>query len=46
MKHRRSELGLSTMKERIELSGESDTIKSTEGKGTVIHVSWPLGQRG
>ena len=34
------------MRERIELLGESYTIRPTEGKGTVIQVSWPLGQRG
>ncbi len=35
-------LGLSTMRERAELSGGSFEIESTVGKGTVIRFSWPL----
>ena len=35
-------LGLSSMKERVELSGGSFAIESTEGKGTTIRASWPL----
>ncbi len=35
-------LGLSTMRERAELSGGSFEIESAIGKGTAVHVSWPL----
>ena len=35
-------LGLTTMRERVELSGGSFAIESTEGKGTTIRASWPL----
>jgi PAS domain S-box-containing protein len=35
-------LGLTSMKERTELSGGSFAIESTEGKGTIIRASWPL----
>jgi PAS domain S-box-containing protein len=35
-------LGLSTMRERAELSGGTFTIQSTSGKGTTIRASWPL----
>jgi signal transduction histidine kinase len=35
-------LGLSSMKERAELSGGTFTIESTQGKGTTIRASWPL----
>ncbi|MBI4596137.1 MAG: HAMP domain-containing protein [Candidatus Tectomicrobia bacterium] len=35
-------LGLSSMKERTELSGGSFATDSAEGKGTTIHASWPL----
>ncbi len=35
-------LGLSSMKERTELSGGSFAIESTEGKGTTVRASWPL----
>ncbi len=35
-------LGLTNMRERVELSGGSFAIESSEGKGTVIHASWPL----
>jgi PAS domain S-box-containing protein len=34
-------LGLSTMRERAELSGGSFDLHSTIGKGTLICVSWP-----
>jgi signal transduction histidine kinase len=37
-------LGLSSMKERTELSGGSYAIESAEGKGTIIRVSWPIAQ--
>jgi signal transduction histidine kinase len=37
--------GLTSMKERAELSGGSFTIRSTKGKGTMIRVSWPLNER-
>jgi signal transduction histidine kinase len=35
-------LGLTSMRERIELSGGSFTIESAEGKGTIIRALWPL----
>jgi PAS domain S-box-containing protein len=35
-------LGLSSMRERVELSWGSFAIESTEGKGTIIRASWPL----
>jgi len=35
-------LGLSTLTERAELSGGAFDLESALGKGTVIHVSWPL----
>lgn len=35
-------LGLTSMKERIELSGGLFVIESTEGKGTIIRASWPI----
>ncbi len=34
-------LGLSSMRERTELSGGSFTMESTEGKGTLVRASWP-----
>lgn len=37
-------LGLSSMRERTELSGGSFTIESIKGKGTVIRASWPIKQ--
>ena len=37
-------LGLSTMRERAELSGGVFSIQSSAGKGTLISVSWPLAQ--
>jgi signal transduction histidine kinase len=33
--------GLTSMRERTELSGGSFAIESTQGKGTVIRSSWP-----
>jgi PAS domain S-box-containing protein len=39
-------LGLTSMRERTELSGGSFAIESVEEKGTTIHVSWPLRQDG
>ena len=38
----RSGLGLTSLRERIELSGGSFAIESKEGKGTTINASWPL----
>jgi PAS domain S-box-containing protein len=35
-------LGLTNMRERIELSGGSFEMQSTEGKGTIIRAWWPL----
>ncbi|MCJ7784464.1 MAG: sensor histidine kinase, partial [Desulfobacterales bacterium] len=35
-------LGLSSMRERTELSGGTFAIESTKGKGTVIRASWPV----
>ena len=37
-------MGLSTMRERAELSGGSFTIESAEGKGTTVRASWPLSE--
>jgi PAS domain S-box-containing protein len=37
-------LGLTSMKERTEISGGSFAIESTEGKGTTVRASWPLGE--
>ena len=34
-------LGLTSMRERTELSGGAFVIESTPGKGTIIHASWP-----
>ena len=34
-------LGLTSMMERVELSGGSFAIESSEGKGTIIRASWP-----
>lgn len=39
-------LGLTSMRERTELSGGSFAIESAEGKGTVIRASWPLSEEG
>jgi len=33
--------GLSTMRERAELSGGTFAIHSTQGKGTILRASWP-----
>jgi PAS domain S-box-containing protein len=38
----RKGLGLSSMKERTEVSGGTFSIESAQGKGTVIRASWPL----
>ena len=35
-------LGLTSMRERTELSGGSFGIESAKGKGTVIRASWPI----
>ena len=35
-------LGLSSMRERAELSGGSFDIESSVGKGTIVRASWPL----
>ena len=35
-------LGLSSMRERVELSGGSFDIESAKGKGTIIRASWLL----
>jgi PAS domain S-box-containing protein len=37
-------LGLSSMKERTELSGGSFGIESVKGAGTIVRASWPLHQ--
>ena len=42
LKNSRRGLGLSSMKERAELSGGSFTVESSIGKGTLIRASWPL----
>ncbi|MCU0597367.1 MAG: histidine kinase [Desulfobacterota bacterium] len=34
--------GLSTMRERAELSGGTFSLESTQGGGTIIRASWPL----
>jgi signal transduction histidine kinase len=38
-------LGLSSMRERAELSGGSFDIESIRERGTTIRVSWPLNER-
>jgi PAS domain S-box-containing protein len=38
----RKGLGLSTMRERAQLSGGAFGLESARGKGTIIRVSWPL----
>jgi PAS domain S-box-containing protein len=38
-------LGLTSMRERVELSGGSFAIESTKGKGTIIRASWPLSEK-
>ncbi len=35
-------LGLSSMKERSELSGGSFAIESVKGKGTIVRALWPV----
>lgn len=35
-------LGLSTMRERAELTGGTFSVESAQGKGTTIRASWPL----
>jgi PAS domain S-box-containing protein len=35
-------LGLTSMRERVELSGGSFAIESVEGTGTTVRASWPL----
>jgi signal transduction histidine kinase len=35
-------LGLTSMRERAELSGGTFTIESVKNKGTTIHISWPF----
>jgi signal transduction histidine kinase len=42
LNHARSGLGLSTMRERADLSGGSFDLESATGKGTVVRVSWPI----
>ena len=37
-------LGLTSMRERTELSGGFFVIESAEEKGTTVRVSWPLGE--
>lgn len=39
-------LGLTSMRERVELSGGSFDIESAKGKGTTVRASWPLGEIG
>jgi len=36
-------LGLTSMRERTELSGGSFVVESTRGRGTVIRALWPMG---
>jgi signal transduction histidine kinase len=38
-------LGLTSMKERAELSGGSFGIESLNGKGTTVRASWPVSKR-
>jgi signal transduction histidine kinase len=46
LESRKRGLGLSSMRERTELSGGSFAIESTEGKGTIVRASWPLRENG
>jgi PAS domain S-box-containing protein len=39
-------LGLTSMRERAELSGGTFDIESLEGKGTIISASWPFCKKG
>jgi PAS domain S-box-containing protein len=41
----RKGLGLTSMRERTELSGGSFAIESTPGKGTIIRACWPISMR-
>ena len=38
----RETLGLSSLRERVKLSGGAFRIKSVSGKGTTIHTSWQI----
>ena len=38
----RKGLGLSSMRERAEVSGGTFSIESAQGKGTIIRASWPI----
>jgi len=38
-------MGLSSMKERANLSGGSFSVESHSGKGTIIQVSWPFDKK-
>jgi PAS domain S-box-containing protein len=38
-------LGLTSMKERAQLSGGILTVESAEGKGTTLRASWPSGRK-
>lgn len=40
--HHKRGLGLSSMRERVELTGGSFSIKSNKEVGTIIRASWPL----
>ena len=42
MESQRETLGLSSLKERVKLSGGAFRIKSAIGKGTTIHTSWQI----
>jgi len=42
LENARRGLGLTSMRERAELSGGIFVIESTKGKGTTIRASWPL----
>jgi len=35
-------MGLSSMRERTELSGGTFLIESIQGRGTTLRASWPL----
>ena len=39
-------MGLSSIRERAELSGGASELQSGMGKGTTIRVSWPSQMRG
>ena len=39
-------LGLTSMRERVELSRGFFAIESAEGRGTTVRASWPLGEDG